>query len=70
MMEQTYVVTTAPELDGVHFLHSNKCQVLPDHDLEELGTFDTCKPAFEKAAETYAPLNVCALCCPDCYEKG
>lgn len=69
MIDQNYLVTKTPEADGVHFVHSDKCQVLPDLEMEDLGQFDSCEPAVEKAAQNYDPLNACALCCPDCYIK-
>lgn len=70
MIEQTFYVTKAPEIDGVHFVHSEKCQVLPDMEMEELGSFDGCEAAMEAARGRYDPLNACALCCSACYVKG
>ncbi|SLN73577.1 hypothetical protein ROJ8625_03954 [Roseivivax jejudonensis] len=69
MMEQTYFVTRTPEIDGVHFVHSDKCQVFPDMQTEELGTFEGCEAAMDVARGRYDPINACALCCPKCYVK-
>ncbi|MEQ8902867.1 MAG: hypothetical protein RID11_09190 [Roseovarius sp.] len=69
MMQTRYLVTKVPESDGCHFLHSENCQVLPELEMQDLGQFETCAPAMEQAAEIYAPLNACALCCSDCYIK-
>ena len=68
--EQTSYVTKAPEIEGVHVVHSGKCQAQPKINLEELGTFEDCAPAVEAARGRFAPLNARALCCPTCYMKA
>ncbi|QFT93503.1 hypothetical protein FIU86_11680 [Roseovarius sp. THAF9] len=70
MIDQTYLVTKMPESEGMHFVHADTCQVLPDIEMETLGTYDGCAQAMEKAAQSYDPLNACALCCPDCFIKS
>mgnify|MGYP006276281195 CR=1 FL=1 len=70
MIKQEFVVTTAPEMDGMHFVHTTSCQVLPAQETEGLGTFEDCAEAVAIAARRYAPLNACALCCSSCYVKS
>ncbi|WP_135501781.1 hypothetical protein [Roseovarius aestuariivivens] len=70
MIETTYLVTKAPAQEGKHFVHAESCQVRPDQEMVELGVFGDCQTAVAEAAKTYAPLNACALCCPECYIKS
>jgi len=70
MFQHKYYVTKAPESEGIHFVHNETCQVLPDQEMEELGTFDACEEPVAAAKQKYDPVNGCALCCSDCYEKG
>ncbi len=68
-MEQEYVVTKAPETEGLCFLHTASCQVVPDETLAELGTFDNCAEPMAIAKGQFDRLNACAHCCGDCYES-
>lgn len=70
MLEQAYMLTTTPESEGIHFVHAESCQVLPEIEMIPLGSFGDCAPAMEKAQGLRDPVNACALCCSDCYIKS
>ncbi|SDE28518.1 hypothetical protein SAMN04488105_102283 [Salipiger thiooxidans] len=67
MIEKSYLVTRDKDLDDLHFVHTEDCQVLPDRArLDRLGAFERCAPAMDAARERFRAVEACALCCPRC----
>lgn len=62
-----YFITTEVFKDGQHFVHTGKCQVLPETGTTKLGTYEDCGSAMDEARKNFDSVNACALCCSECY---
>jgi hypothetical protein len=52
-----------------HEVHKEGCKHLPLNDGTDLGEFEDCESAIEKAEENYDNVDGCADCIPDCHNE-
>ena len=64
-----YYVNDEAKEGGVHIVHSEKCQFLPNEDKRHaLGDYTSCDTAMKHARERHSRVNGCQTCCPDCHD--
>lgn len=64
----SYFVNKNPQPNGDHEVHVAGCSYFPaPGNAKYLGDYSNCRPAVQKAKETYPQSNGCAFCSPECH---
>ena len=68
-MDKYYVNNNAQD-NGDHEVHKEGCYWLSlANNTRYLGYFASCRPAVEKAKESFSTADGCKYCCPDCHNR-
>ncbi|SDS16177.1 hypothetical protein SAMN05216490_0649 [Mucilaginibacter mallensis] len=65
-----YYVNKRAQSNGDHEVHTENCIYLPNEtDRQYLGDYSSCKPAVDKAKETYPSADGCKTCSRPCHTR-
>ena len=63
-----YYVNTDAGDDGVHTVHAEDCQFLPNEDSRTaLGDYAKCETAMDHARDEFSKVDGCSTCASDCH---